>query len=80
MPNLTRRRFIAVSAAAGLAPASAAVGSTAVWRGIALGARAELRFSDLTPADAAPIFASVVAEISRLEQIFSLYLPLYFAK
>ena len=75
MPTLTRRRFIAVSAAAGLAPASAAFGSTAVWRGIALGAHVELRISDMTRADAAPIFASVVDEISRLEKIFSLYRP-----
>ncbi len=75
MPSLTRRRFIAVSAAAGLAPASAAGGSTAVWRGIALGAHAELRISEMKGVDATPIFASVVDEISRLEKIFSLFRP-----
>ena len=76
MTQLNRRRFLAISAAAGLAgiPAAAAR-ATARWRGVALGARAEMHLAGLSEADAAPVIGSVVAEIARLEDIFSLYRP-----
>lgn len=69
---LTRRRFIAISAA--LAP-SLAMGGTAglhVETGIALGARVTLR---LQHPDARRLATLAMAEIRRLEGIFSLYLP-----
>ncbi|MGI9395307.1 MAG: FAD:protein FMN transferase [Boseongicola sp.] len=75
MPNLTRRRFIAVSAAAGLAPGIATAREVATWRGIALGARAEIRISGTTQAAAAPVLGAIIDEISRLEDVFSLYRP-----
>ena len=71
MPLLTRRRFIAISAIAPLVmglPARAR--SLYRWRGIALGAQAEIW---LDHPDAEAITARAAAEITRLEAIFSLY-------
>lgn len=71
MRPMTRRRFLAISAAlpivAGL-PARAS--SLYRWHGVALGAEAEIL---LDHPDAAAITARAGAEIARLEQIFSLY-------
>lgn len=71
MRPMTRRRFLAISAAlpvvAGL-PARAS--SLYRWRGIALGAEAEIL---LDHPDAPAITTRAAAEISRLEQVFSLY-------
>lgn len=69
---LTRRRFIAISAA--LAPSMALARSPQphVETGIALGATVTLR---LHHPDAPRIAALAMAEIRRLEQVFSLYLP-----
>ena len=68
---LTRRRFIAISAA--LAPAVAlGWNSLHVETGIALGAKVTLR---LDHPDAPRLAALAMAEIRRLEQVFSLYLP-----
>ena len=75
MMQLNRRRFLAISAAAGLAGRPASAGATARWRGVALGARAQMHLAGLSEADAAPVIGSVVAEIARLEDIFSLYRP-----
>lgn len=68
---LTRRRFIAISAA--LAP-SLALGQPGlhVETGVALGASVTLR---LDHPDAPRLAALAMAEIRRLEQVFSLYLP-----
>lgn len=69
---LTRRRFIAISAA--LAP-SMALGRTPdlhVETGIALGASVTLR---LHHPDASRLAALAMQEIRRLEQVFSLYQP-----
>lgn len=74
MTQLSRRRFLAISAACAAVPASAA-SSAAHWSGIALGAPASLRLEGLSDAQAAPIFAAVEAELNRLEEIFSLYRP-----
>jgi thiamine biosynthesis lipoprotein len=71
MPRLSRRRFIAISAATALAgPASAA--PKRYWTGIALGARASIT---LDHPDAAEIVMAVLREIDRLEDVFSLYRP-----
>lgn len=71
---LTRRRFIAISAAVAAAPAAAAGAGAApearLWVGQALGARASIR---LAHPDAGAIAARVLAEIDRLEGILSLY-------
>lgn len=68
---LTRRRFIAISAA--LAP-SMALADTGlhVQTGVALGATVTLR---LQHPDAPRLAELAMAEISRLEGVFSLYLP-----
>lgn len=66
----TRRRFLAISAAAIAAPNLSAASSIYTWQGAALGARATLR---LAHPNAKEISERVAAEISRLEDIFSLY-------
>ncbi len=68
---LTRRRFIAISAA--LAPSMALTRPPVhVETGIALGAQVTLRIDH---PDAPRLAAEAMAEIRRLEQVFSLYLP-----
>ena len=78
----TRRRFIAISAAAAGLPllpaAAAATGAGAqlhVWRGTALGADAVLQIHHPDAAAAARLIAMALAEVERLERIFSLYRP-----
>lgn len=66
----TRRRFLAISAAAFALPHAARAQPVFTWSGTALGARATIR---LAHADAAAITGRVEAEISRLEDVFSLY-------
>ena len=66
----TRRRFLAISAAAAAFPSMGRAASVYTWQGVALGARATLR---LAHADAKAISERVAAEISRLEDILSLY-------
>ncbi|MDO5757005.1 MAG: FAD:protein FMN transferase [Rhodobacterales bacterium] len=68
----TRRRFLAISAAAFAAPHAAFAQPLHVWQGTALGAQATLH---LAHPDAAAISARVATEISRLEDVFSLYRP-----
>lgn len=79
MTGLTRRRFIAISAAAacGSHPALAfsKPSRPTIWRGIALGAKAEIRLDVDDRADAADIIAACRLEIDRLEILFSLYRP-----
>ena len=75
MTRLNRRRFLAISAAAGLAGTSAEAASVASWRGFALGAGAKMHLVGIDKATADPIFSAVAAEIARLEAIFSLYRP-----
>ncbi|MEJ1156725.1 FAD:protein FMN transferase [Prosthecomicrobium sp. N25] len=75
--GLTRRRFLTLSAAFGAAagcigPAAAGT-PVARWHGFALGAGASITLAGLGPAEAAPVFAAVEAELARLEAIFSLY-------
>lgn len=76
--TLTRRRFIAIAAAAAGAAipvAATARSDTLVWTGTALGADARLLIAGLTPAEAETCIARARAEIDRLEAAFSLYRP-----
>ena len=69
MPILTRRRFLTVTAVAALAgPARAS--AVTEWHGRALGAEAAIY---LDHPEAPAIIAGAVAEIDRLEGVFSLY-------
>jgi FAD:protein FMN transferase len=71
---VSRRRFISISAAAG---AMACVGPVEAapykWQGTALGAKASLLLHHPDKQRAARIVSACVAEINRLENIFSLY-------
>ena len=69
--QLSRRRFLTIASAACLgAPLRAA--SAYQWHGQALGAKAQIILED---PDAEAITARALAEIARLEDIFSLYRP-----
>ena len=74
--TITRRRFVAISAAAigvavaGLSIPAAANAPLARWRGVALGAAASIT---LRHPEADRIVTACRAEIDRLEDIFSLY-------
>ena len=79
--SLTRRRFLAISAAAGglpLLPISA-VGAAPpqlrVWSGTALGCDATLQIHHPDPMTADRLIAASLAEVRRLEQVMSLYRP-----
>ena len=76
----TRRRFIAVTAAAcGLpllpVPSFAAEPSLRVWQGAALGADATLQINHPDPAEADQLIRACLAEVRRLEAVMSLYDP-----
>jgi thiamine biosynthesis lipoprotein len=72
--SLSRRRFLAISAAAAALPASAHAASPVMrWRGAALGAQASMVLVGIDEAEAGSVFAAVEAEIDRLEGLFSLY-------
>jgi thiamine biosynthesis lipoprotein len=80
MMRPTRRRFIAITAAAGglpllpFAPARAAP-LLRVWSGAALGCDATLQIHHPDPATADRLIAASLAEVERLERIMSLYRP-----
>lgn len=79
--SLSRRRFITIAAGAGAAAVvTGAAGSAARaavsaglrrWKGVALGAAAEM----ILPASAVDLLPRVRAEVARLEAVFSLYRP-----
>lgn len=69
MQTLTRRRFLAVTSAACLM-SQASAAQAYRWRGVALGAQATIL---LDHPDAEALTARAVAEIDRLENVFSLY-------
>lgn len=71
MTNVNRRRFIAISAGAAASAALPARAETLYhWRGVALGAEASISFAH---PQAEAVVARAVAEIARLEAVFSLY-------
>jgi len=76
----TRRRFIAITAAAGglpllpFAPARAAP-QLRVWSGAALGCDATLQIHHPDPTTADRLIAASLAEVERLERVMSLYRP-----
>jgi thiamine biosynthesis lipoprotein len=80
--GMRRRRFITIAAAAaGLPLLAARRQSTAqepllrVWTGSALGADAMLQIHHPDAAQADRLIAASLAEVERLEQVFSLYRP-----
>jgi thiamine biosynthesis lipoprotein len=74
MTRVTRRRFLAISAAAAALPGTAfAAPPVTRWRGTALGASASMTLAGIGETEAAPLIARVLSEIDRLEAIFSLY-------
>lgn len=77
MKSFTRRRFLAISAAAFCAGGAGSAWGRApvprIWRGVALGARAEIRLSVASDSAAAEIIDNCLAGIERLENLFSLY-------
>lgn len=77
--EVTRRRFIAVSAALAATAAWPGRGSAAMglleWRGVALGAAASIRLAHPDRAEGRLLLQRCVDEIARLERIFSLYRP-----
>ncbi|MCO5121652.1 MAG: FAD:protein FMN transferase [Burkholderiaceae bacterium] len=77
-----RRRFLAIAASAGaiaslpsLARASTSTAATSTWKGIALGASASMTLVHPDRELARAAIDDCVAEIDRLESIFSLYRP-----
>lgn len=78
---VSRRRAICIMAAAtglpllGLGGRVQAAVAAVTWRGRALGASATLILNLEDRAEAARLVDRVVAEVSRLEQVFSLYRP-----
>lgn len=76
-PGISRRHFLAVAGAAGIGFLGLGPGRAepVTWRGIALGARAELRLFAADRARAEATIDRCLAEIGRLERLFSLYRP-----
>lgn len=77
-----RRRFLAIAASAGsiaslpsLAGASTSTAATSTWKGVALGASASMTLVHPDRKLARAAIDDCVAEIDRLESIFSLYRP-----
>ncbi len=79
---LNRRRFLSIAAScavAGSLPASLAFAvpatSPSVWKGVAMGALASMTLVHPDRAHAQAMIARCVAEVERLEAVFSLYRP-----
>lgn len=79
--TLSRRRFILMAAGAAVLPwlpglpGSALADETVEWRGVALGAPAKLVLQHPDRAHARRLVAACVAEVRRLEAVFSLFDP-----
>ncbi len=79
-PRTTRRRFLSIAAAAtgcGLLRQSLAGDQVELqtWQGTALGARASIKLAHPDPERGRILIRYALAEIERLEQVFSLYRP-----
>lgn len=75
---MKRRRFLTITAAAGVlaaTPARAFRLDPVEWRGVALGAAARLIIHHEDRDTAERLLADCLAEVERLERIFSLYRP-----
>lgn len=77
---LKRRRFLTITAGCGMAGLQAGLPAQAapvpvVWRGVALGALASMQLVHPDRAHARALLDQCLAEIERLEAIFSLYRP-----
>lgn len=76
-PQPSRRRVLRVlaagAAAAALAPSAFAEAPLTHWRGYALGAEAALTIRDSDRRRAAAVLQACVAEIARIEEVFSLH-------
>jgi FAD:protein FMN transferase len=78
---LTRRRFLTIAASAAALPllpalrGAAAAPAPVVWRGVAMGAMASMTLVHPDRGAAQRLIGRCVAEIDRLESIFSLYRP-----
>lgn len=70
MTPISRRRFLTISAAAIAAGGTARAAPLHQWRGVALGAEASIT---LAHPEADRIIGTALAEIQRLEGVFSLY-------
>ncbi len=80
MSGLSRRRFLTITAALGAAGIGglalpARSDSRVVWSGVALGAKARIFVDTGDRDEASGLVAACVAEIDRLEGLFSLYRP-----
>ena len=81
--QLTRRRMLRISAGASLAGLLGGLSASRnahamahrTWRGVALGADASITLHHPDPAHLETTLAQAVAELRRLERIFSLYRP-----
>lgn len=76
-PSVSRRRFISITAVAGVCLAAGARPLQAqlahTWQGSAMGSQASIRLYHADKAEAEDILSRCAAEIERLERIFSLY-------
>jgi thiamine biosynthesis lipoprotein len=70
--TLTRRRFLAIAASAGVLPATAPRATASTWTGIALGAEATITL-DGPPDRAGAALHDATAALRRIERRFSLY-------
>lgn len=81
MTAVSRRRFLAIAAATAACAALPRTGRSAAapplteWHGVALGAEAHILLHHPDPAAARGLIAASLAEIGRLEAIFSLFRP-----
>lgn len=71
---LSRRRFLTISALAGIGAAlPAGAAPHAHWHGRAMGAETSLSLPGLDDGAARPVIRAVIRDLTRLERIFSLY-------
>ena len=75
--SLSRRRFIAIAAAMPVLPLRSLAGAmpSLIWRGVALGAEASLTIEHEDEREGRAAIDAALAEVARLEAIFSLHRP-----